>query len=201
MKTERKHRTNTLSRSNTRITLLEYCEKKYFLNYYSFALKGISQELRKDTLISKKLKSLEMRMGEKTHYLISDFLKLLETKEATPENIQKIKEGIAEEMRYEFEKSKEKDYSILDFNQPGGLSEHFYQENIDDQLEPTIQKVRNNLEKLIASPRIEKIQNTMNGSNIVYIENPKNPDFEAMKVETDSIPALKNISIMASPDF
>lgn len=140
-------------------------------------------------------------MGEKTHYLVSDFLKLLEQNEATAENIQKIKDWIAEEMRYEFESSKERDFTILDFSDQGGLSEHFYQENIDDQLEPTIQKVWNNLDHLVASPWIEKIQEMMNGSNIVYVENPKNPDFEAMKVETHTIPELKNISIMASPDF
>lgn len=142
-----------------------------------------------------------MWMGEKTHFLISDYLKLLQSWEATSENIQKIKEGLAEEMRYEFETSREKDYSQLDFNQQGGLSEHFYWENIDDQLEPTIQRVWNNLDQIIASPWIEKIQETINWSNIIYIENPKNPDFEAMKVEVWSIPNLKNISIMASPDF
>ncbi len=196
-----KRKTNKLSWSNTRITLLEYCEKKYFLNYYSFALKQQNPKLRETTIISKKLKSLEMRMGEKTHYLISDYLNLLENWEASPENISKIKEGLAEETRYEFETSKEKNYSELSFGERGGLSEHFYGENIDDQLEPTIQRVRDNLDQLIASPWLEKIQSTMNGSNHIYIENPKNPDFEAMKVETHSLPQLKDISIMASPDF
>lgn len=110
-----KRKNNKLSWSNTRITLLEYCEKKYFLNYYTFALKKQNPELWETAIISKKLKSLEMWMGEKTHYLVSDYLKLLENKEATDENIQKIKEGIAEEMRYEFETSKEKNYSELSF--------------------------------------------------------------------------------------
>lgn len=201
MRPPRKKKLNKLNRSNTRITLLEYCEKKYFLNYYTFALKNLDQELRKTALISKKLKSLEMRMGEKTHFLISDFLQLLQTGEATPENIQKIKDGLAEEMRYEFEASKAKDYETLNFDERGGLSEHFYQENIDDQLEPTIQRVWANLDALIASPWIAKLQATMNGSNIVYIENPKQPDFEAMKVETNTLPQLRELSIMASPDF
>ena len=56
-----------------------------------------------------------MRMGEKTHFLISDYLKLLQSWEWTQENIQKIKEGIAEEMRYEFEYSKVKDYKNLNW--------------------------------------------------------------------------------------
>lgn len=142
-----------------------------------------------------------MRMGEKTHYLISDYLKLLQSWEATPENIQKIKEGISEEMRYEFEASKSKNYEEPVFWEFWGLSEHFYGEKIDNLLEPTIQRVQNNLDSLITSPWIEKIQEMINRSNIIYIENPKNPDFEAMKVEVGTISALKDISIMASPDF
>ena len=154
----KKSKMNKLSRSNTRITLLEYCEKKYYLNYYTFALKNFNEELRRNTLISKKLKSLEMWMGEKTHLLISDYLKLLQAGEANAENIQKIKEGIAEEMRYEFELSKEKDYETLNFESWGGLSEHFYHENIDERLDPTIQRVFANLDALIFSPWIERIQ-------------------------------------------
>ena len=142
-----------------------------------------------------------MRMGEKTHFLISDYLKLLQSWEWTQENIQKIKEGIAEEMRYEFEYSKVKDYKNLNFDERGWLSEHFYWENIDDQLESTIKRVWNNLDELIHSTWIEKIQDLMNWTNIIYIENPKNPNFEAMKVEIWTLPKLKDISIMASPDF
>lgn len=197
----KKFKKNKLSRSNTRITLLEYCEKKYFLNYYTFALKKIDEALRKEAIILKKLKSLDMWMGEKTHYLISDFLKLLEKNEATEENIQKIKEDIAESMRQEFAASKERDYSDMMWKKIEGLSEHFYEENIDDELEPTIQKVWDNLESLMHSPWKEKIEDIIKANYQVYIENPKNPDFESMKVETDTIPELQDISIMASPDF
>jgi hypothetical protein len=35
----------TLSRSNTRMAVLEHCERKYFLNYYTFALKQDNPEL------------------------------------------------------------------------------------------------------------------------------------------------------------
>ena len=48
----------TLSRSNTRITLLEYCERKYFLNYYTFALKQDNPDLWLETLLLKWLKSI-----------------------------------------------------------------------------------------------------------------------------------------------
>ena len=43
----------TLSWSNTRITLLEYCERKYFLNYYTFALKQDFPDIRAETLLLK----------------------------------------------------------------------------------------------------------------------------------------------------
>ena len=43
----------TLSWSNTRITLLEYCERKYFLNYYTFALKQDRPDLWAETLFLK----------------------------------------------------------------------------------------------------------------------------------------------------
>ena len=43
----------TLSWSNTRIMLLEHCERKYFLNYYTFALKEENPDLRAETLLLK----------------------------------------------------------------------------------------------------------------------------------------------------
>ena len=197
----RHHKTNKLSRSNTRIALLEYCEKKYFLNYYTFSLKKIDQKLRETGIINKKIKTLEMWIGEKTHFLISDYLNLIKNKEDTNENINKIKEGLAEEMRYDFENSKNKNYNEPAFWEREWLCEHYYWENIDDKLEETIQKVRNNLDNFIKSPWIVKIKDYIDLKYPVYIENPKNPDFESMRVDTRWIPELKDISIMASPDF
>jgi hypothetical protein len=43
----------TLSWSNTRIALLEHCERKYFLNYYTFALKQDYPDLWSETLLLK----------------------------------------------------------------------------------------------------------------------------------------------------
>lgn len=201
MLTHHKPLHNKLSRSNTRITLLEYCEKKYFLNYYTFSLKKINHDLRKQALILKKLKSLEMWMGEKTHFLISDYLNLLKSHLPSPAEINTLKDQIAQEMRKEFHISKTKNYKELDFSKRGGLSEHYYQEDIDEFLEPTIQKVHGNLDALITSPRIPKLQNFFQQAYSTYIENPKNPDFESMKVEIDKLNNFKDINIMASPDF
>ena len=197
----RHRKTNKLSRSHTRISTLEYCEKKYFLNYYTFSLKKIDQKLRETWVINKKLKTLEMWIWEKTHYLISDYLNLLKNNEDTTENINKIKEGIAEEMHYDFDNSKNRNFEEPAFWERGWLCEHYYWENIDDKLEETILKVWTNLDNFIKSPRVSKIKDYVDLKYPIYIENPKNPDFESMRVDTRWIPELKDISIMASPDF
>lgn len=141
-------------------------------------------------------------MWEKTHYLISDYLHLLQDKEDTEENIQRIKEWIAEEMHDDIELSKKKDFSIPVFWEWGGLSEHYYNEDLNDEnVEDVIKKVRENLDRLVESQRIVKIKEYIKLNYPLYIENPKNPNFEAMRVDTRTIPELRDISIMATPDF
>ena len=92
-------RQNTLTWSTTRITVLEYCNKKYFFNYYPHALKELDEKIWLDALLLKNLKSIEMRMGEKTHHLLSDYLKLLKKDEITDEKIQELRTAIADEMK------------------------------------------------------------------------------------------------------
>jgi len=70
----RPQRNKGLSWSNTRITVLERCERKYYFNYYTFAIKEPHPDLWSETLVLKGLKSLEMRIGEKSHFLLSDYL-------------------------------------------------------------------------------------------------------------------------------
>lgn len=71
------NRSNNLSWSTTRITVLEYCQKKYFFNYYTHSLRDVDEKIWLESLLLKHLKSLEMRVGEKTHFILSDYLKLL----------------------------------------------------------------------------------------------------------------------------
>ena len=52
----------TLSWSNTRITLLEYCERKYFLNYYTFALKDNNPDLRAEEKIEELKNNMRIEM-------------------------------------------------------------------------------------------------------------------------------------------
>ncbi len=202
MKMKRKPSTQNLSWSNSRTTLLEYCQKKYFLNYYTFALKPLNIPLRKTTLTLKKLKSIDMRMGEKTHFLISDYLHQLKRGPLSPETLMQLKENIAQEMRQQFELSKKRNYQDFSFAQEEGLSEHYYGQDIDDLLEPTIQRVWENLDAFIWSSRHERILNILaTPHDAIYIEEPRKPDFNAMRVQTERLDALRHVNIMAAPDF
>jgi hypothetical protein len=179
----------SLSWSNTRITVLERCERKYYFNYYTFALKEPHPELRSEALVLKGLKSLEMRVGEKSHYLLSDYLHLLKKGEATPEKIQEIKDQLKAEMEADFTFSKERDYKDqTDFFGKFGLSEHFYGENVDALLQPSIEKVRGNLDRFIESKWNDKVQDYFTSARFVYVERPRVPNFEAMKVDISRLP-------------
>jgi hypothetical protein len=60
-------RQNTLTWSTTRITVLEYCNKKYFFNYYPHALKEVDEKIWLDALLLKNLRedtSLIVRLFE-----------------------------------------------------------------------------------------------------------------------------------------
>jgi hypothetical protein len=195
-------RQNTLTWSTTRITVLEYCNKKYFFNYYPHALKELDEKIWLDALLLKNLKSIDMWMGEKTHHLLSDYLKLLKKEEITDEKIQELKQAIAAEMGEEFEISKKRDFSLgYDRDQKFGLSEHFYGEVIDDKLEYAIKKVRGNLDAFMESDWNDKVQYYFKNAKMVFVESPRTKDFESMKLKLGSIPELKNINVMASPDF
>jgi hypothetical protein len=186
-------RGKSLAWSNTRITLLEYCERKYYLNYYTFALKEPHPELWAEALVLKGLKSMEMRIGEKSHYLLSDYLHLLQqsttTEIALDEKVQEIKQQLKAEMEAEFAFSKARNYQdYQDFFGKFGLSEHFYGEDKDNALQPAIEKVRANLDRFIASKWNDKVLDYFTSAKFVYIEHPRVPDFEAMKVDISQLP-------------
>jgi len=106
------------------------------------------------------------------------------------------------EMEDEFAFSKERDYTDrVDFFGKFGLSEHFYGEDIDHELQPAIEKVLNNLNRFMESPWHEKVKDYFQRAKSVYIEHPRIPDFEAMKVDISRLPGLNQISVLASPDF
>lgn len=197
----RPNRLHTLTRSTTRITVLEYCNKKYYFNYYPHALRDLNEELRLNTLLLKNLKSMDMRVGEKTHHLLSDYLNALKYGKTEPGDIQPFKDRIIEEMRNEFEASKHRDYSTYDRDNKFGLSEHYYGENVDDKLEEVIQKVLHNLDVFVQSDWHDKVQHYFKTAKMTYVEKPRQKDFENMKVNLRSILELKDLNVMAAPDF
>ena len=187
----------SLAWSNTRITLLEYCERKYYFNYYTFALKEPQLELWQEALVLKGLKSIDMRVGEKSHYLLSDYLHLLKRFQAEwsanpafrDEQVAELKEKIKAEMEEEFFASKERNFQdYSDFFGKFGLSEHFYGQDVNEQFPLAIEKVCENLDRFIASKWNEKVQDYFTTAKYVYVERPRVPNFDAMKVDISQLP-------------
>ena len=71
--------------------------------------------------------------------------------------------------------------------------------NVD--LEEIIEKVTKNLDQLLISEWGRTVTDFIKSHHPVYIEHPRLPDFEAMKVDVCNISDLQGINIMASPDF
>lgn len=195
---------SSLSWSNTKITLLEYCQKKYFFSYYDWSLKAFSPDLYELSSILRHLKTMEMWMWEKTHRLLSLYLLALKDQiinHKEPVDINHLKQQVATEMELAFTESQLRDYSKFDPHLRFGLTEHFYGEDTENLLEPTINKVFDNLDALIQSKWHERISAYFANGTKVYIENPTVPNFEAMKVDLWQVPELSNISLLAAPDF
>ena len=148
-------------------------------------------------------------MGEKSHYLLSDYLHLV--KEAVenaaedgvaPEKVEELKQQMKAEMEAEFQLSKERDYQDCEnFFGKFGLSEHFYGEDIDAELPVVIDKVCGNLDRFIASKWNDKVQDYFQTAKFVYVERPRIPNFEAMRMDVSKLPGLGQVSVFASPDF
>jgi hypothetical protein len=196
------NRSHNLGWSNTRITVLEYCQKKYFFNYYTHTLRDMDEKLRLEAMLLKNLKSMEMRMGEKTHHILSDYLRLLKQGKVEENTVQTLKDEMTEIMKKEFLQSKERDYSLgYNKDQKFGLSEHYYGEDVDDRLQEIIDRVIKNFDAFLASEWHEKVQRYFAIAKHVFVENPKVPDYENMKINVNKIPELMDVAILASPDF
>ncbi|NOZ44750.1 MAG: hypothetical protein GXP45_06505 [bacterium] len=109
-----------LSWSYSRATLLFYCQKKYFFNYYNNALKYFDRDFYQEVLLLKNLSSLNMRLGTKLHELMSDYFH--NTQEKLPQKLTKneieiLVQTIENEMDEEFTQSKTKEYHSYDKNQ------------------------------------------------------------------------------------
>ena len=197
-----KKQKKTLAWSNTRMSVLEYCERKYFFNYYTFALKQDNPDLWAEALLLKWLKTIDMWVWEKSHFLLSDYLHALKKWEISEEKITELKDNMRAEMIADFKYSKERDYSDReDFFGKFWLAEHFYGEDADDSLEEAIQKVCWNLDRFIDSPWNQKLQDYFSTAKFVYVEHPRTPDYESMKVNVSKINGLRDVSVLAWPDL
>ena len=162
----------------------------------------MDEKLRLEAMLLKNLKSLDMRMGEKTHHILSDYLRLLKTGKADDTTVQTLKDEMTEIMKKEFQLSKERDYSLgYNKDQKFGLSEHYYGEDVDAKLDDVIARVIKNFDAFLDSERHEKVKRYFEVAKHVFVENPKVPDYENMKINVNKIPELMDVAILASPDF
>lgn len=143
-----------------------------------------------------------MRMGEKTHHILSDYLRLLKQGKVEENTIQKLKDEMTDIMKKEFQQSKDRDFSLgYNKDQKFGLSEHYYGENVDDKLDEIVGRVIKNFDAFLNSEWHDKVKRYFEVAKQVFVENPKVPDYENMKINVNKIPELMNVAILASPDF
>lgn len=192
---------NSLSRSISKSTILHYCVKKYYFSTYSNHLKDIDLWLRNDAMVAKNIKSLAMRLGECLHDLMSDYLHLLKSNQDSPESIEKVKISLIAKMDRDFQISKNRDYTKYNSDLKFGLTEHYYKENIDWLYSQWKNAMIESFDNFCKSElNFEIKQYFQDPENIIFIE-PKEKNFESMKIEIDNIPDLMWINVYAQPDF
>ena len=192
---------NPLSRSISKSTVLHYCVKKYYFSTYSNYLKEVDMWLWNDAMVAKNIKSLAMWLGECLHDLMSDYLHLLKSGEDSTENIEKTKVSLLSKMDRDFQISKLRDYTKYNSDLKFWLTEHYYKENIDWLYSQWKNAIMESFDKFCKSElNVEIKQYFQDSENTIFIE-PKEKNFESMKIEIDNIPDLMWINVYAQPDF
>lgn len=142
-----------------------------------------------------------MRFWEKIHDLMSDYLHLLQDHNDTLDNIKDIKAKLIVKMDQEYKISKNREYMSYDPQTKFWLTEHYYWKNIDETYNTWRDKLLESFDNFLASDFGDGIkQYFWDKSNIFFIE-PKEKDFESMKIQIDNIPELMWINVYAQPDF
>ncbi len=142
-----------------------------------------------------------MRVGEKTHHLLSDYLTERKSWLVDVSRIEELKRVIVNEMKMDFDISKTRDYTTYNKDHTFWLSEHYYGEQVDDRLDEVIAKVLHNFDVFLASEWHEKVQHYFTFAKTVFVEQPRQKNFHGMRVDLRSIPVLRDLNIMAAPDF
>lgn len=78
----------------------------------------MNKDLWLEALIAKNIHSFGMRLGQKTHEIMSDYLRLLAQYDIQEHHIQQLLDQTSNSMRSEFQASAKKDYSKYDKNNP-----------------------------------------------------------------------------------
>ena len=190
-----------LSRSISKSTILHYCKKKYYFSTYSNYLKEVDQWIWNQAMLAKNLKSIHMRFGEKIHDLMSDYLNLLQQDKATTEKIEEMKKQMIVEMDKEYEISKKRDYSWYDPSLKFWLTEHYYQKNIDEIYKTWKTQILESFNKFLESDFHNDIKLHFSDKNNKFFIEPKEKDFDSMKIKIDNIPELIWVTVYAQPDF
>lgn len=192
---------NPLSRSISKSTVLHYCTKKYYFSSYSNYLKEIDQWLRNDAMVAKNLKSLAMWLWEQLHDLMSDYLHLKKDNQLSIENIEKIKSSLISKMDREFYISRNRDYTKYNYTIKFWLTEHYYKENVDEFYENWKTNILKYFDDFCNSELHSTIMDYFQEPwNTIFIE-PKEKNYESMKIEIDNISDLMWMNIFAQPDF
>lgn len=189
-----------LWRSYSRSTLMWYCQRKFFFNHYVNYLSKIDKSFRLKWLLLKNLKSLDMRVGELMHNLISDYLRLCADSKDTATNIEIIKNNLIDHARIIYNQSKKKDYSQYDRDKRFWLSEHYYKLDIDNRFEDGLQNIFRWFDWFISSNLNQTIKTYFQPSNKRFIEE-KELNFDKMKIVVEGIPELIWVTLRAKPDF
>jgi hypothetical protein len=142
-----------------------------------------------------------MRLGEKTHHIIADYLRLLAKNiQIAEEELQNLQQAMTQTMEREFRLSQSKDYTSYDKLQKFGFKEHAYGENIDHMLSEGIAKVLGNLQAFRDSDIHDTIASYFTAQHKYYIE-PNQSDFDQMQISIDNEPRLRGVVLRAQPDF
>ncbi len=190
-----------LSWSISKATILHYCTKKYYFSTYSNYLKEVDKWIWNQAMLAKNLKSIYMWFGEKIHDLMSDYLNLVKDWNDSLEKINEVKQNLIGQMDQEYKLSKDREYLNYDYNIKFGLTEHYYWNNIDEIYNTWKIKLLESFDQFLESNFNNEIKELFaDKSNIFFIE-PKEKDFESMKIQIENIPELMWIDVYAQPDF
>jgi len=152
-------------------------------------------------MLAKNLKSIYMRFWEKIHDLMSDYLNLVKDWNDSLEKINEIKQNLIEQMDQEYKISKDREYLNYDYNIKFGLTEHYYGNNIDELYQTGKNKLLESFDEFINSDLNNKIKKLFADKNNTFFIEPKEKDFDSMKIQIDNIPELMWIDVYAQPDF